>query len=92
MDTNRNSHLVRNYGITLDEFNAMLRKQHGVCAICEGVCSSGKNLSVDHDHQTGAIRGLLCSNCNRAIGLLGDRHDWAQRAADYLVASLLTPV
>ena len=78
--------LRRTYGITLVEYNAMLADQGGVCAICGGVDKAA--LSVDHDAETGHIRGLLCGHCNRAIGML--RHDPARtRAATaYLEASI----
>jgi hypothetical protein len=71
---NKNSFLKSTYGITLAEFDALVEQQKGVCAICEkpetrksrygGTC----RLHVDHDHNTGRVRGLLCHNCNSAIG------------------------
>lgn len=77
------------YGITLEQYDEMLRAQGGVCAICdkpEWVIQKGKlrMLSVDHDHLTGVVRGLLCSNCNRAIGLLNDDMDTLKKAIHYL--------
>lgn len=62
--------LKRRYGITLEEYEAMFAKQDGKCAICNGVCPTGRNLAVDHDHDTGKVRGLLCSRCNQGIGQL----------------------
>lgn len=56
------------YGITVDEYNEMLDSQGGKCKICGG---DGR-LVIDHDHDTGRIRGLLCSNCNSALGLVGE--------------------
>lgn len=71
--------LQRLYGITEAEYEAMWLWQGGVCAIClqpekARDHRSGKlrELSVDHDHETGVVRGLLCHNCNKALGLLGD--------------------
>lgn len=61
----------------------MLEAQGGVCAICRRP-SDPAPLHVDHDHRTGAIRGLLCSPCNTAIGLLGDDPDRMMAAAAYL--------
>lgn len=58
-------------------------KQNGVCAIC-GVKPQDKRLAVDHCHQSGEIRGLLCSNCNLGIGLLQDNPMLLTKAADYL--------
>lgn len=75
--------LRNNYGITLKEYNKILKKQEGGCAIC-GTTALEQALSVDHDHDTGEVRGLLCSNCNRGIGLLGDSSDTLMRAAEYL--------
>ncbi len=79
----------RKYGITLEQFDELFQAQDGVCAICgkpEWVVQSGKlrELSVDHDHRTGKIRGLLCCNCNRALGLLNDDVDLFKRAINYL--------
>lgn len=82
---NKNSHLKRTYGITVDEYEAMLESQGGVCAICGGTEKiEGRLMAVDHCHTTGAIRGILCSNCNRSIGLLGDNIDILKSAIKYL--------
>lgn len=62
------------YGLTLEQYQTMLEKQHGVCALCGqpetrqqyGVLDP---LAVDHDHKTGKIRGLLCRKCNLALGV-----------------------
>lgn len=72
MRCHRSAAIQRQYGITLDEYEVMHAKQGGVCAICAGVNDDGRNLHIDHDHATGAVRGLLCGNCNTAIGLLGE--------------------
>lgn len=70
-------HLLRKYGITPEKYNAMLEKQHGVCAICKaadnGRTRDGRSplpFMVDHDHVTGKVRGLLCAACNFLVGLL----------------------
>lgn len=55
--------LRRKYGLTPEQYQEMLDSQNGVCAICE-TPPTDKRLAVDHDHDTGAIRGLLCKNCN----------------------------
>jgi hypothetical protein len=64
----------------------MLQIQSGVCAICGGG-NGDRRLAIDHDHMTGRVRGLLCSACNRAIGLLRDSPDRFTKAATYLGAS-----
>ena len=76
----RNLKLQARYGISLDEYEGMARRQNGVCAVCE---VSGK-LHVDHEHETGRVRGLLCGSCNRALGLLKDNVDSLKKAIDYL--------
>ncbi len=80
----RNSRLIIQYGIDILQYEQLLLRQGMVCAICRGVCKSGRRLAVDHDHRTGAVRGLLCGACNRAIGNLGDSVERLRRAIEYL--------
>lgn len=61
-------HVQRTYGLAPGEYEAMLERQGGVCAIC-GKRPVTIRLAVDHDHVTGRVRGLLCKRCNRALGL-----------------------
>ena len=68
------------YGLTQESYGALLTAQGGGCAICTSV----SRLCVDHDHVTGAVRGILCSVCNAAIGSLGDNQDGLGRALEYL--------
>lgn len=75
------------YNITYDEYSNMLKMQNGVCAICEQKESINKNLSVDHCHETGKIRGLLCLKCNQGIGLLKHNVKWLRKAALYCEAA-----
>jgi hypothetical protein len=82
-------HLRYYYGITFEEYAAMLVSQNGVCAICGKPESATnqygvKRLAVDHDHATKCVRGLLCSKCNRAIGLLDEDTGRMLRAVAYL--------
>src|SRR5665811_574341 len=66
-------------------YQELFEQQHGLCAICEGAPTGGHGrLCIDHDHATGQFRGLLCSKCNSAIGLLGDNPVVVDRAAAYL--------
>ena len=76
--------LQRSYGITLDEYNEMSHNQKGCCAICGKHVLETGTLCVDHNHDTGAVRGLLCNNCNKGIGFLGDNLDRLRRATEYL--------
>lgn len=73
------------YGISRAEYDAMLQAQGGVCAICKGPHRGvGKRLHVDHCHDTGAVRGLLCGNCNTFIGLAEHDPDRLRQAIAYL--------
>lgn len=78
--SDRKSHLKRNYGLTLEQFDALLASQGGGCAICgkPGVDH------VDHDHETGRVRGILCFRCNVALGQLDDDEERVLAAAAYL--------
>ena len=84
----KNCTLTRSYGITVEEYNRMLAKQEGRCAICKSTDPrSPKRINhwyVDHCHETGKVRGLLCNHCNRGLGLLGDNLANFQAAVDYL--------
>lgn len=66
------------------QYDQLRQEQGGVCSICQGTNPSGSRLSVDHDHNTGAIRGLLCSSCNRGIGYLKDDIALVSAALAYL--------
>ena len=70
--SDRRSHLKRKYGLSLDEYDAMLARQGGGCGICGREPSDRISLHVDHDHRTGRIRGLLCFVCNSSLGDLDD--------------------
>jgi len=69
------------YGLTQDEYLELLRQQGGTCPICGG---EPDPFVVDHDHRTGAVRGLLCGPCNRALGHLQDQAGLCRAAAEYL--------
>lgn len=77
--------LKKLYGLTLDQYNEMFNSQCGACSICGKHQSLlEKSLSVDHDHNSGKIRSLLCSNCNTAIGLLDEDVGLLKKVVDYL--------
>lgn len=56
--------ILSSYGMTIEDYDKMLEKQGGVCAVCKNPPKNGKSLHVDHDHTTGLVRGLLCFRCN----------------------------
>ncbi len=80
----RKHDLKKNYGITIEQYDEMLEAQSGVCAICQNQCSTGRRLAVDHCHEIGEIRGLLCSNCNQGIGKFKDSIKLLEAAIKYL--------
>lgn len=85
----RRATTIKSYGISVEEHKDLLNAQDSLCAICkqpETTKRKGKvmELAIDHCHTSGKVRGLLCNNCNRALGLLLDNPDIAQSAADYL--------
>jgi hypothetical protein len=73
------------YGISLIDYNVMLKKQNGTCAICSKKCPSNRRLAIDHSHKTGIVRGLLCIHCNQAIGHMKDDPSLLIKAIEYLV-------
>ena len=77
--------LQRAFGISYEEYLMMLEAQQGGCAIC-GTTSTGKRkaFAVDHNHETGKVRGLLCGNCNTGIGNLREDEGIMLRAIEYL--------
>ena len=81
------AHKYKNkYGITIEDYDRMLEDQGGRCAICRtnDPGGSGSRFAVDHDHKTGKVRGLLCTNCNTGIGLLQDDVLILEQAIRYL--------
>jgi hypothetical protein len=89
-ESDRRKRLKWLYGLTLEEYADRLEEQGNCCAICKttesGVGGERRdwNWAVDHCHDTGKVRGLLCSSCNRGLGMLGDTEEALQRALDYL--------
>ena len=79
-DRIRNNRLKREYGITLEQHKKMLTDQNECCAICK----NKRPLKVDHNHDTGKVRGLLCDKCNVALGLLGENINVVESLLIYL--------
>ncbi|MBT2536250.1 endonuclease VII domain-containing protein [Arthrobacter sp. ISL-69] len=81
------------YGIDLDRYEALLAFQEGTCAVCPRPLTTSRRLAIDHDHACcpgeascgNCIRGLLCPNCNRGLGLFQDSATFMMRGAKYLL-------
>lgn len=78
--------ILKNYKISLEEYQALLIRSGGHCEICgaEGGTTRTKHLFVDHNHQNGAVRGLLCQSCNQGLGFLRDDPEILRKAILYL--------
>lgn len=75
----------RQYGISMEEFDALLEFQGGGCAICsKPIEKLRRRMNIDHDHKTGKVRGILCSGCNTGLGHLGDNVEGLKKALYYL--------
>ncbi|MGV9425513.1 endonuclease VII domain-containing protein [Streptomyces sp. NPDC003656] len=83
----RQGHLKRQYGITEAERDELIASQGGVCCIC----LSAPPAHVDHCHETGRVRGVLCFSCNAALGQFKDRPDVIRRAAEYVEGNAWKP-
>jgi hypothetical protein len=77
-------HLRRKFGITPEEYDAMLAAQRGLCKICGDVPHGKRRGHVDHSHVTGKVRGILCCACNRLLGAAKDDPERLRRAIHYL--------
>jgi hypothetical protein len=85
----KNLHLRRKYGISIEQYLALVDAQGNTCAVCKTPDktrgqASAEHWCVDHNHQTGKVRGLLCHHCNRALGLLNDNVAHLTTAVQYL--------
>lgn len=89
-DFHRNHNLKQRYGITIEDFESIISQQNFACAICEVEIShaldykSGKSVAVDHNHETGEVRGILCSKCNLILGHARESTDILYRSILYL--------
>ncbi|MFI2349961.1 endonuclease VII domain-containing protein [Streptomyces sp. NPDC019443] len=84
---NRDSYFRRKYGLTQAELTQLIAEQGGVCVICLAAPAE----HVDHDHETGRVRGVLCFSCNAALGQFKDRPDAIRRAAAYVEGNAWKP-
>lgn len=75
----------KKYGISIDDFEALLKFQGGGCALCSKPISKlRRRMNIDHDHKTNKVRGILCSGCNTGLGHLGDTIEGLKKALYYL--------
>jgi hypothetical protein len=86
----RAGNLRRKYGITIEQWNEILARQGGVCAICKGPPNGVGRYHVDHDHRTGQVRGLLCYKHNALLGFADDQIEVLQASIDYLKGIMTT--
>jgi hypothetical protein len=82
--TQRKYNLKYYYGLTPEKYEAMLEEANHVCELCGQINQLDRRLNVDHNHSTGAVRGLLCTACNTTLGLIEENMDWFDRAKAYL--------
>ena len=83
----RGYHLKANFGLTIEEFNALYARCDGNCQICKKPESRKRRLSLDHDHKTGRLRGFVCGRCNSLLGFALDDPELLRAAAEYLQAA-----
>jgi hypothetical protein len=87
----RADHLRRNFGFTLEEYDAILAAQDGRCGICGDEPAPGQFLHVDHDHESGDVRGLLCVRCNNGCGQFRENPQLLMKALDYVECGGFAP-
>ena len=82
----KNNHLIKRYGITLEEYQNMIKLQENKCYICNIYVENTKKnyLHVDHDHNSGKVRKLLCMSCNASLGLVKENKQTLFKMIDYL--------
>lgn len=80
----RNYRMLKVYGISIEQYEEMERRQCGLCAICERPPREGRRLAIDHCHSSGRVRDLLCEDCNRALGMFGEDSARMESAIAYV--------
>ena len=80
----RSNHLRYTYDMSVEDYDSLVQKQNGVCAICKEPERRHPHLLVDHNHETGKVRGLLCDNCNKGLGHFKDNLGKLLKAVGYL--------
>ena len=80
----RKSRIKKKYGVTEDQVNTLLENQEFRCCICKTDDPGATGWQIDHDHDVGDVRGILCRKCNLGLGLFGDDHRVLRAASEYL--------
>lgn len=80
----RRTRTIKEYGISVDDYNLLLASQNGMCAICCGSASEKRTFHIDHDHITGKVRGILCHSCNTTIGFVNEDIGRLNKIIDYI--------
>ncbi|KKM23778.1 hypothetical protein LCGC14_1611700, partial [marine sediment metagenome] len=75
---------AQRYGLSVEALTTLLQSHDGCCQICARAFEAGRRPVIDHSHETGAIRGLLCASCNRALGMMEDNAEWLLAAVAYI--------
>ena len=75
---------VQKYGLTVEQYNKLLTEQNNCCKTCDSELDMGKHTHIDHCHNTGEVRSILCAPCNQALGLLKEDASTMQRMIDYV--------
>jgi hypothetical protein len=88
----KRAELIKEFGIHADQYEVMLKEQNYVCAICHKSDICNRDLAVDHCHSTKKVRGLLCTNCNMALGKFQDDLQNLLNAVEYLKRNYQVPV
>lgn len=79
-----NRHMQSRYGLERSQYDKMIEAQHNQCKICGVIFGDRDTIHIDHSHTTGKVRGLLCANCNKALGNVKDNTDILQSMINYL--------
>lgn len=96
LENEKNVRLLKNYGITFQQFYELIGSQNGLCALCKiklgpEIQNAATAPVVDHCHKTGKVRGILHRKCNSALGIIGDSLDAAKNLIAYLEQNNATP-
>ena len=78
------TYMLWSFGLTRAQYDTLIKEQGGGCGICGGQSNNGRRLSIDHCHVTDKIRGILCNNCNTALGMANDSIDILSKMIQYL--------